>query len=176
MKSWLICFLAILVYKVAVNTSALFRLNYYHKKYDAFIAQKISDFAEYAPAVRKLFKTAGVKDSWVPFVQPAGYGMLSKGQASFFNNLASTNGQCTELMFRGLAEAKGIFKGRIIEAFSPLYWINCIVYLPRKILDYLGLDTNGIFCKVAQIIYWIVTPFLVAFRDNIYQYITGLLG
>lgn len=163
-------------YKIVVNVSALFRLNFYRRKYDDFLSNRITDFNEYAPAIRKLFKDAGIKDAWIPFVQPAGYGMLSKGNASFFSNLATTNGQCVELMIRGLSEAKGSFKGRLLEAFSPLYWANCVIYLPRKILEYLGLDTSGITCRILQIIYWLCTPLLVLFRDNIYQYIAELLG
>lgn len=169
-------FILVFVYKITTNLSALLRLYFYQKKYNAFASGQIASFNEYAPAVRKLFKSAGIKDSSVPFVQPAGYGFLSKGSASFFGNLATSNTHCVALMYKDLAEAKGIFKGRILESFSPMYWINCVVYLPRNILGYLGLGTDGIASKLLQLIYWIATPLLVAFRDNIYQYIAELLG
>ena len=176
MKHWFMLIALALAYKVAINVSALFRLHFYHEKYGRYLSKKDFNFEECAPAVLKLFKAAGIKDAWLPCVQPAGYGMLSSGQVSFFDNLASADGQCIELMRRSMAECKGIFKGRILETFSPLYWINCIIYLPRKILEYMGLDAGSIICKIAQIIYWAATPLLVAFRDNIYQYITELLG
>ena len=79
-------------------------------------------------------------------------------------------------MTRSLSAAKGIFKSRIFEAFSPLYWINCILFLPRNILTYLGLDADGIMSKILQLLYWITTPLIVAFRDSIYEYIATFLG
>ena len=39
-------------------------------------------------------------------------------------------------------QASGIYKFRMMEAYSLLYWINSIVFLPSKIVQYLNLGNS----------------------------------
>ena len=79
-------------------------------------------------------------------------------------------------MLKYLAEAKGTFKHRIIENFSPLFWIDCVLFLPRTVLEYMGVDGNGVITKVFQLLYWAAAPLLLVFRDKLSQYILSLIG
>lgn len=53
-------------------------------------------------------------------------------------------------------EAIGVYKSRLLETFSPIYWIEFAINLPKKILEYLGIAPESIVIKIFQLIYWIV--------------------
>ncbi len=175
MKYLAICFLALFAYRLTTNICALIRINHYERKYVKYLSNQNTDFSEHTDSVIQLFKAAGVSDLVIPFTQPAGFGMVAHGSTSLFANIGNLRKDTVAMMHNCFAKAKGTFKHRIVETFSPIFWINCVIFLPRNILEYLGLKGDSIFVKLFQLLYWVVTPFLVAFRDDVYQYIISLI-
>lgn len=176
MKNIAIVFSCIFIYRLVSNASALIRINHYSEKYEAYLRQSDKGFDEYTTAVVQLFKLAGMTDRQVPFVQPMGYGQLLQGHTSLFSNMSNRREDVVANMLMCFSEAKGTFKHRIFENLSPIFWINQLLFLPQAILAYLGVKPESVIVKLLQLLYWIVTPFFLAFRDVIYQYITSLLG
>ena len=176
MKYILLLFVCVFAYRLAVNISALIRLNYYDKAYTMYLSHPEKNFGEYTAAITALFKMAGLKDRQIPFVKPMGYGQLLQGHTLLFSNMANRREDVVSNMIQCFSEAKGTFKHRIAESFSPLFWINCLLFLPRTVLEYLGVSGESLVVKLFQLFYWIVTPFLLVFRENIYQYILSLIG
>lgn len=176
MKNLLILFLCIFSYKLVHNLSCLIRVRYYDKKYSWYLSDSSVRFSENTDAIVYLFKSAGIADRLIPFTQPSGYGYLAQGNASLFQNIGNLREDTVIMMFECFSQAKGTFRHRIVEAFSPIYWIDCVIYLPRKIFEYLGLKEDSIVSKIFQLLYWIATPFLILFRDNFYQYILSFFG
>lgn len=176
MKYLVICFACLFAYRLISNVSALIRINYYDKEYTMYLSHPERNFGEYTTALVQLFKSAGMKDRQIPFVQPMGYGQLLQGHTSLFSNIDNRREDVVANMLKCFAEARGTFKHRIWETFSPLFWINCLLFLPRTILSYLGVKADSLIVKLFQLLYWFATPFLVAFREQIYQYILSLFG
>lgn len=174
MKYALIFFGCAFLYRLITNLSSLIRLNYYSKQYLLYLADPAREFEENAVAVAKLFRASGLTDRMIHFVQPMGYGQLLQGQAYLFSNMENRREDVVDNMRTCFSSARGSFKNRIIENFSPIFWINCILFLPRTVLSYLGVSGESLLTKLFQVIYWIVTPVLVLLRDNIYQYILSL--
>ena len=176
MKTLIICFGCIFAFRLITNISALVRINYYDKKYTLYLSHSEIDFGQYTAALVQLFKQAGMKDRQIPFVQPMGYGQILQGHTSLFSNMNNLREDVVSNMLKCFAEAKGTFKHRIFENFSPIFWINQILFLPRTVLEYLGVSGESIFTKIFQLLYWIITPLLVIFRDNLCQYVLTLIG
>lgn len=158
-------------YRLICNVRALLWLNFYSKKYRQYLENTEMGFAENEAAVTKLFKEAGLTDRQIPFVQPMGYGQILQGHTLLFSNMENRREDVVGNMLSCFASARGAYKSRIIENFSPIFWVNCVLFLPRSILAYLGVSTNSFFSKIFQLIYWLATPLLVLFRDNLYELI-----
>ena len=175
MKYFLIAFGCAFLYRLTVNVSALLWLKYYEMKYSQYLSGVGSQYAENEAAVAKLFIGAGLSDRTVPFVQPMGYGQILQGQTSLFNNMSNLREDVVANMKLCFSSARGSYKSRIIENFSPIFWINCVLFLPRTVLTYLGVSTDNFFSKLFQLIYWLSAPLLILFRDNLYELIRSLL-
>lgn len=175
MKYMVICFIIVFVYRLLTNVSALIRLNYYDRKYTTYLSHPENNFAVYTDPIVRLFKAAGITDRSIPFVQPMGYGQGLAGHATLFMNIANRSNDAMANMLECFAEAKGTFRHRIIENFSPLFWINCVLFLPKTVLEYLGVKGESLITKVFQLLYWMAAPILVFFRDQIYEHVLSLI-
>ena len=176
MKCLLICFAGIFLYRLVTNISALTRLNHYDEEYTMYLSHPERNFREHTAALVQLFKQAGVSDIQIPFVQPMGYGQILQGHTLLFSNMDNRREDVVANMIRCLAEARGTFKHRILESFSPLFWINQLLFLPRTVMAYLGVSGENIIVKLLQLLYWLITPLFVVFRDNLCKYIFSLFG
>lgn len=177
MKYSLIALAAAFAYKLLTNVCNYYRISYYKELYmQSFSKDSQVNILEYKSAILQLFKAAGVSDSLVSYVEPAGYGMLTTGNASAFQNISSNRSDVVSAIMRSFYEAHGTFQRRIMEAFSPLYWINCILFLPKSLFCYLGIKDDSLLIKVFQLLYWIASPVLLIFREDIYQYLSSLIS
>lgn len=162
-------------YKLLSNSVRLLMVRVYKAKYLDYVSQQNFNFSVYAPSIRKLFKCAGIIEALIPICEPIGWGKLFTGNASLFDNMGYLREDVPPRMINAFAKAEGTFRMRIMECFSPLYWIECILFLPKKLVGYLGFKEDGIAAKLLQVIYWIATPVFIAVRTSIYGYITDLL-
>ncbi len=68
----------------------------------------------------------------------------------------------------------------MIETFNPLYWIEAVINLPKQLLNYLGLPSESIVIKIAQLMWWIagaVFGFVYAlYRPELEAVIKNWLG
>lgn len=164
----------IAIYRLASNVSALIRINHYRDKYLAYRKNPGSGFREYTSAVVRLFHQAGVPDILMPFVQPLGYGQAIQANTTLFANVDSRDETAISNMLRCFQEARGVFKLRIRQCFSPLFWIECLIFLPRNALGYLGLSDDSVVTKLSQVVYWFLVPLLAILRDDLHQHILSL--
>lgn len=177
MKPLLIVFISCFAYKLLANVSNFLRTRHYKELYLQSLTKNSSvDILEYKSAILQLFRTAGVEDSLISYANPTGYGMLATGTASAFQNIASNRQDVVVAIYRGFSEAHGTFKRRIFETFSPLYWVNCVVFLPKSLFCYLGIKSDSIFIKIFQLLYWLAAPALILIRQDVYQHIASLIG
>jgi len=173
---YLCVFAVILLYKLLSNFSRMIMTKFYQSKYKRYISSRNFDFTVYTYSIKKLFDHAGVAEGSVPYTQPTGYRHLVSGHAHLFDNMGVINVDVIAMMNSCFSKAYGTYRSRIFECLSPLYWIECIIFLPQKILTYLGVKADGLLVKLIQIFYWIITPLTLAFRADIYSYITELIS
>lgn len=101
-----------------------------------------------------LFRRAGIEDSYVSDVEPAGYGYLTTQTVSVFQNIPSLRRDIARLVFSHLKESRAVFIDRILDTLNPIHWLEALLYLPQKISTFLGFQPESIIVKASQVIWW----------------------
>ena len=73
-------------------------------------------------------------------------------------------------------KAEGVFQENLSECFSPLYWIRTIIFLPNRICEYFGGTEDQVLAKVLQLVYWVIVPIALVWRDSLYLFIRQLMN
>lgn len=77
-------------------------------------------------------------------------------------------------------EAEGVYRQRMFDSLNPVYWIELIIYAPKKLLTYLGFDETKILFKTCNIlltfIWWSIMSIIIFFRPQLQQLIVETLG
>ncbi|WP_432353895.1 hypothetical protein [Anaerotruncus rubiinfantis] len=169
-------FVIIFCYKIASNASYLFAAKRYRKIYHDYLSGKGGDIVEHVPSIEKLMSKANVEDKSIPAAQPIGYMQVATYTASVITNISSLRADIACGVDNILLKTIGTFKMRLLESFSPVYWLDTIIFLPREIFKYFGADSNSIGGKVLQLLWWILAPIAIIFRENLIQFILSFFG
>ena len=80
--------------------------------------------------------------------------------------------------------AVGIYKHRVRESYNLIYWINTIVFLPAKTLQYFGVSEGSWIGKAANVVAWLATvlgfifslPDFKTLQSDFSAWLAGLTG
>lgn len=167
MKKVLYFCLIILIYKIVSNMYCYFRIKILSKKHIKWINDKCPNFPTYKNEVISLFERAGIKNISTPTTKAVGFHRIASFNADIFINFPSTNADIFDGAVRMFYEAEGTFRHRIFEALSPMYWIESILFAPKKLLIYLTFDKDKALFKVCNVLLtfiWWSIGILFAFR------------
>lgn len=161
-----------MLYKLIVNITSYFKMKYFFKCYQSWLfVNRDSKLLSYKSSVIKLFERAGIKDCYLPYVRNMGYGQLASYSASVMQAFPSPFEDFASVTYSLFQDAIGIYRSRIFETFSPIYWINLIIFLPKNLFNYLGVKSESIIIKILQCIWWFITPVLLLFREKIINHL-----
>lgn len=169
--NFLVFFIACLLYKLICSLIDFCKIIYYKKLYYAYLSNKDAKIFQYKTSCINLFKILNVSDSKIPITQKTGYGQLANFTTSLFENFPDNTTLFAPETRRIFQDAIGICRSHIFECFSLKYWINCILFLPKKILTYLNIPTESIFIKIFQVIYWLIGLVVTIFSTDISNFI-----
>jgi hypothetical protein len=128
----------------------------YHSLYIDYVQGKEKQkFTQVTTLVADLFKEANLNDFVVSSMEPAGYGYFKTANVKGFINLHLKDPRIMDLALNAFNQATGVFRHRMIQSFNPLYWIEFIIKLPEKLLEYLNFKPGDSIMKIFQLIYWI---------------------
>lgn len=165
------------IYKLLSNGIYFLRTLLFKRKYHNWLLfDKDIPMATYKSTLKSILKKADVSDSVVPYAQPVGYGHIATGSTSVLNNFPNKLEDHAAMTSKMIDEAIGVYRQRFLETFNPLYWIDSIIYLPRTTLSYLGLSPDSVLVKLLNIVWWIVGPFAILFRENLIDFILDLFS
>ncbi len=171
-----VIFLIIFLYKILKNLYNLYRVKTIRYYFLTIFTNKVNNKVyETKDEILKLFKDAGVEDSLFPVTQRAGFGLVNSFEASTFKVYPSNLEIFAGAQLQMFDYSIGVYKKRIFECFSPLYWFELIIFLPKTIFEYLGLNTESIFVKFLNLIYWIVGLLFGIFKENIFTFLFSYL-
>lgn len=165
-----ICFL----YKLISSLIDFFKIRYFKKLYCNYLSNKSIKIFQYKTSCINLFKKLNISDAKIPITQKTGYGQLANFTTSLFDNFPDNTTLFVPETMRIFQDSIGICKSHIFECFSIKYWIDCILFLPKKILIYLNVSAESIFIKIFQIIYWFSGILLTLFSTDISNLIKSI--
>jgi hypothetical protein len=152
---WYYIVIAILFIKIILNLSKFLQCKYLLNKYIHWLKDTSLSLVEKKSKVISLIKGVGVSDSCVPYIAPVGYGKLVTNELSVLNNFPSNRRDIFELTREKFHDAIGVYRRRILQTFNPLFWIETVIFLPKKILVYLGVkNSESVVIKLLQIVWW----------------------
>lgn len=163
----LIIFLICLIYKLVCSIIDLVKIKHYQKYYNDYLNKKNIKIFQYKTSCITLFKKLNISDSKIPITQKTGYGHYANFTTSLFDNFPDNTTLFTHETLRIFQDAIGICKSHVFECFSIKYWINFVLFLPKKVLTYLNVSAESIFIKIFQIIYWLCGILLTLFSSDI---------
>ena len=178
---YIYAFLAIILFKTLLNIFRYFNNEYLYKKWLEYFEkllkeEECAEYISYTHAIQQNFKNANVSEPCVPEMEPMGWGYAARVTIKAFDNIFTNNKRNVQYVNNAFLEAKGIYRTRIFEAFNPWYWIKLVLFLPKNIISYLGLETNNIYTRIFQLLFWIIDSILVVvFKDEIATFIKGIL-
>ena len=176
LSNFLILFLCVFFYIFLKNCYCFYRVNKIYSYFLTVMTDKPNKLAfETKDEILKLFKDAGVEDSLIPITQPMGYGKLAQFNASAFKVYPSPLNIFVGVELKMFEYASGVYKNRIKRCFSPFYWIDMVIFLPRTIFQYLGLKTDSIFIRLSNLIYWLFGIFFGLFQSELKTFILSHL-
>lgn len=176
--NFLAFFIILVIYKSLSNLLKYLRVKKLYKEYYAWLAEqdKEDTFTTHRNEILQLFKNAGVKDSYIPMTQPMGYGQIAQFSASVFNNLTHKNKHIAASVDEKFLEVIGIYRKRCIDSFNIFYWIDLIIWLPKSVINYLGLSSENIFTKTTQLLWWLITPIGLLFREQFVEWLQSIFS
>lgn len=145
-------FIVVIALKVIYNLRNYIWIKIYFFRYRTYIKEQQGWYIQKnRQKIIELFKKANLRDNIFPHVEPVGFGYVS-----LYENICFFREDIITLMFKYFNEAEGVFKQRIFESFSPFYWVESILNLPKIILEYLGVKPENLIIKIFQIIWWLI--------------------
>lgn len=168
-----------IVSKTMYNLHYLLLIKWYYKKYLELVKGTDSWFIrEHRQKIVQLFQNAGIHDATQPITEPAGFGLVRSSSFSVFRNLSVLESEVVAIVNGDFREAIGVYKQRVFESFSPIWWFEMIIYLPKRILIYLGIKESSSIIKLFQIVWWIIgavsTLIGIFFNREFTSWIQGL--
>lgn len=172
---FVVFFCAVVIVKILVNASKLFEASRLRRIYEKSFTKDGKCFTEYVPRAKRLFVDAELSDSSIQVTESIGHGKIAAFSASIVENLDSRRADMVSAVARKFDELVGVYRMRLLDSFSPMYWIESIVFLPSRIAKYLGKKPDGLAAKLFQILYWIFTPILLLFRTELNDFVISLI-
>lgn len=165
-------FVAILVYRIAINLYRYKSIDKYQEEYAIWISTNKDSFVLVAkiPSIKELMQHASITDVYVPFAHNLGYGQGALSQVNVFDLIPTRDRDYVQCIYSLLVQAKGIYYRRLINSFNPLFWINSLIYLPRTIFAYLGLKSDSFITRLLQVVWWFFAPIAIALRTDLYEF------
>lgn len=116
----------------------------------------------------QLVKQAGIYDVLIPTTRAIGYGQVVNANINpmqqFPNRMSDIAGQ----IVRQLESAKGVYKQRMKYSYNPILWIEFIMFLPSKVITYLGVKSSVV-KRVFNIIWWFIVIVIIPVLITIYS-------
>ena len=152
MPRLLLLALGIALLKVVLNASKYVQCRRHLEKYRRYLANEDTawPWIESKALVLRLLRGAGIEDAYRPNSELAGYMQVAAGTVSVLANLHLKRPDIVNTVLDMLHQALGVYRSRTLEAFSPIYWLELIVNLPRHVLSGLGASPDGMLASARR--------------------------
>lgn len=168
----------IIAYKAVLNYVKFKRCKTLSELHLQWLADSCNEFPQYKGEIKKLLIGSNVPDSYIPTSQAIGYGQIANSNVSVYLNFPSKIAAIAAALSDKFDEAIGTYHKRCLESFNPLYWIETILFLPKTLLQYIGINSDKMAFRLCNIlltfIWWLVCTVFFFFKPQIYECILSL--
>lgn len=147
-----------------------------YQKYLNYWTEKSNNAQQYTSEIKMVFKKANIEDKRIGYAEPIGFGQIRTGAANIMDNLFTNNNNFFAGNCQLFNDAIGTFRRRIFENFSPVFWIESLIFLPKNVFQYLGVKADSIFIKIFQILYWLIGVLYTIYSNQINSLIQDFLS
>lgn len=179
---FLISFVTALAIRALLNWSYLTQSNQCLTVYEDFFHGRISSIDHIVPTLQELSQKAGIPfaEARSPIIatsliDPVLYRTIQY-QSSCLDQVRLRDPFVMNSVYSTMLQIRSVFQSRFRETFSPIYWIQVIVFAPQKLLLYFDIPATSIISKLFQLIYWLLSPIAIFYRDAIASYLLEFLG
>lgn len=177
-------FMIIVAYKALTNFINLIRINKLSKVYEDYWVSlmsgnldSMSDIQENKYILKELILKSGIVEPTLTRVIPKGLGYVQTASGiSTLDNMYVNDKEIVGHVFDSIIAAKGIFKQRIWDSFNPIYWIELVIFLPQKLMNYLNFRSSTQSTKIMNVLYWVLTTLLAIFNNDIHDFLINLFN
>ena len=150
----------------------------FKKKYEDFIknSNNLDKITVHKNEIVRILKKAHVNDSKVPFSNLIGYGQIASGYASVMDNMFVRKQDIFSFMLEMFDAAIGEYSQQVFNSFNPIYWLEVMIYLPKSIFEYIGINGDKRITRITQVVYWITGFIYAVYNDKINQMIQDFLS
>ena len=128
--------------------------------------QSFDKLNESQTEIVRLFEQAGLAPQIISVVEPMGWGYIGTGHVKAWNYLTNSRFDIIVSNQKSFHEAIGYFRARRNEMFNPVFLIKCLVFWPRSVLAYLGLNKDSSLVKILQILVWLIEVMAVLIIED----------
>ena len=111
--------------------------------------------------IKKRTLNTGIQDQYQSYMEPLGLGSVQRQSMSALDNLLFLNTEILQSARQILKTAKGHYKVQAFLSFSPLFWVELMIFLPRELLKMVGFEIKSKgsqnITNVIQLLYWIAS-------------------
>lgn len=97
--------------------------------------------------LKRRVEKAGIQNPVKTFMEPKGYGYVGQTQLSILDNILYPNSDVQHSAQHIVRSAKGYYLNQALRSLSPIYWIEVIFFLPKKIVSASGLVITSKFAE-----------------------------
>lgn len=180
--NYIFLFFLIFCYKLASNGFYYAKAKKFKKRYEAYIYARSMD-TDYDITIEQrsvdiidLFQHAHIESPIVFTTEPAGYGRARDLSVYAFKNMFADNINIVGNILMCFDTSISYFRKGMNDCFNPLFWVESIIFLPRVIISYLGLDTKSILTRIFQLIYWIIAFIYAVYSNEFNQMIQDFIS
>lgn len=148
----------------------------FYDEYSKELKEGNSNILRDQQEIKRVLQKADIKESRITNAQPIGFGKIEIVTASSFDNMCYKGIDEVNAMTSAFEMAIGVYRQRIVDSFNPIYWIEFIIFIPKHIIQYLGLDTENISTRLFQLFYWILGAIYAIYSNQINQIIQDFLS
>lgn len=181
MNKFLLFLAVVVLFKFSSNAYYWLKTKNLYSEYQKYVSSFISDTPYTGNIIYKkneikdIFKKANARDSSIARTRPTGFGQIINFTTSAYENMFVNDKEIISSVINSFETSIGEFSHRMFQAVNPIWWVECIIYLPRNVFTYLGIKDSNMFIKIVQIMYWIITGAMALFHEELLSFLSSLL-
>lgn len=167
-------FIGIVLVKFILNIRKFFLCKRYLNQFEDWLNNECNiSLVEKQPIIKKLVEDAGYGKGLVHHTATLGHGYIAPYKVNPMDAFPNRYQHIAMGIFSNISSAIGVYKQRAFESFSPIFWIEFLIYLPKNILNYLGIERLPVI-KVFNLLWWILGTIMIPILLSTYE--TQLTG